>query len=162
MYAQKRIVSVTLDIECYDDLYLEDLDWKDVLELEGDETVHVTIKQLADVYWVTLSELSTGYWHHPSLVLYLAQVQTTPMNDFDTIDTDLWHEIMETPGEIFDIPEMQDVMIDFQQALNSNEDFWWTPKLISPNLLNLLSLMLSASLTGWTIRLWKTVPLRDW
>ena len=50
MYAQKRIVSVTLDIECYDDLYLEDLDWKDVLELEGDETVHVTIKQLADVY----------------------------------------------------------------------------------------------------------------
>ena len=46
------------------------------------------------------------------------------MNDFDTIDTDLWHEIMETPGEIFDIPEMQDVMIDFQQALNSDEDFW--------------------------------------
>jgi hypothetical protein len=50
MYAQKRIVSVTLDIECYDDLYLEDFDWKDLLELEGDEKVHVTIKQLADVY----------------------------------------------------------------------------------------------------------------
>ena len=61
------------------------------------------------------------------------------MNDFDTIDTDLWHEIMETPGEIFDIPEMQDVMVDFQQALNSDEDFWsWTPKLISPNLLSLM------------------------
>jgi hypothetical protein len=50
MYAQKRIVSVTLDIECYDDLYLEDFDWKDLLELEGDEKVQVTIKQLADVY----------------------------------------------------------------------------------------------------------------
>lgn len=45
------------------------------------------------------------------------------MNDFDTIDTDLWHEIMETPGEIFDIPEMQDVMVDFEKSLNSDEDF---------------------------------------
>ena len=60
----------------------------------------------------------------PSLLrLIFGAVQTNPMNDFDTIDTDLWHEIMETPGEIFDIPEMQDVMVDFQQALNSDEDF---------------------------------------
>ena len=50
MYAQKRIVSVPLDIECYDDLDLEDLDWKDLLQLEGDERINVTIKEMADVY----------------------------------------------------------------------------------------------------------------
>ena len=51
MYAHKRIVSVTLDIECYDDLELEDLDWREVLDLQGDENVQVNIKELADIYW---------------------------------------------------------------------------------------------------------------
>ena len=46
----KRIVSVTLDIECYDDLELEDLDWREVLDLQGDEKVYVNIKELADIY----------------------------------------------------------------------------------------------------------------
>ena len=52
MYAhtRKRIVSVTLDIECYDDLELENLDWREVLDLQGDEKVHVNIKELADIY----------------------------------------------------------------------------------------------------------------
>ena len=50
MYAQKRIVSVTLDIECYDDLELEDINWNDILDLEGDEKVNVTIKEMADIY----------------------------------------------------------------------------------------------------------------
>ena len=50
MYAHKRIVSVTLDIECYDDLELQDLDWREVLDLQGDEKVYVSIKELADVY----------------------------------------------------------------------------------------------------------------
>ena len=40
----KRTVCVTLDIECYEDLYLEDIDWKDLLGLEGDETVHSNIR----------------------------------------------------------------------------------------------------------------------
>ena len=44
----KRIVCVTLDVECYDDLNLEDLDWKDLLELEGDENVDVNIKEFVD------------------------------------------------------------------------------------------------------------------
>ena len=48
----KRLVSVTLDVECYDDLPLEDMDWKEVLGLEGDENVHVNIKELADIYWL--------------------------------------------------------------------------------------------------------------
>jgi len=50
MIARKHLIRVTLDIECYDDLYLEDLDWQDLLELEGDESVDVNIQQLADAY----------------------------------------------------------------------------------------------------------------
>jgi hypothetical protein len=44
MIAQKRRVRITLDLECYDDLDLESLDWKDLLDLEGDENVYVSIK----------------------------------------------------------------------------------------------------------------------
>jgi hypothetical protein len=47
MLAQKRLVRVTLDIECYDDLDVEDMDWKELLELQGDEDVHATIKDYA-------------------------------------------------------------------------------------------------------------------
>ena len=48
--ARKRIVSVTLDIECYDDLDLKDLDWREILDLQGDENVDVSIKELADIF----------------------------------------------------------------------------------------------------------------
>ena len=41
----------------------------------------------------------------------------------------LWSEIMESPGEIFDIPEMRDEEDNddrtFNAFLNSNWDFWW-------------------------------------
>lgn len=50
MIAQKRLIRVTLDIECYDDLDLEDMNWQDMLGLEGDESVHTTIKDLGDIY----------------------------------------------------------------------------------------------------------------
>ena len=49
-HAHKRIVSVTLDIECYDDLELEDIDWRDVLDLQGDENVDVSIRETADIF----------------------------------------------------------------------------------------------------------------
>ena len=45
MLALKRMVSVTLDIMCYDDLDVEHMDWKELLELEGDEDVHCSIKE---------------------------------------------------------------------------------------------------------------------
>jgi hypothetical protein len=45
MIAQKRLVRVTLDIMCYDDLDLENMDWKELLELEGDEDVYSSIKE---------------------------------------------------------------------------------------------------------------------
>lgn len=45
MITQKRLVQVTLDIMCYDDLDLENMDWKELLDLEGDEDVYATIKE---------------------------------------------------------------------------------------------------------------------
>ena len=50
MYAQKRIVSVTLDIECYEDLDIKNIKWNEVLGLEGDENVNISIKETADLY----------------------------------------------------------------------------------------------------------------
>ena len=45
MLAQKRLLTVTLDIMCYDDLDVEHIDWKELLELEGTEEVHCSIKE---------------------------------------------------------------------------------------------------------------------
>ena len=50
MIAHKRRVRITLDVECYDDYPLEDLDWRDLLSLEGDEDVDVNIKDYSDVF----------------------------------------------------------------------------------------------------------------
>jgi hypothetical protein len=44
MLAQKRLVRVTLDIMCYDDLDVDKMDWKEMLELQGDEDVYATVK----------------------------------------------------------------------------------------------------------------------
>ena len=37
-------MTVTLDIMCYDDLPLEDLNWTDLLDLQGDESVEVNVR----------------------------------------------------------------------------------------------------------------------
>lgn len=50
MIAHKRLVRVTLDIECYEDLDLENLDWQELLSLEGDESVQCTVKEVGDLY----------------------------------------------------------------------------------------------------------------
>ena len=44
MLTQKRLVRVTLDITCYDDLDVEDIKWRELLELEGNEDVEVSIR----------------------------------------------------------------------------------------------------------------------
>ena len=46
MLVQKRLVRVNLDIMCYDDLDVEHMDWKELLELEGDEEVYATTKEI--------------------------------------------------------------------------------------------------------------------
>ena len=47
---QKNLVRVTLDILCYDDLDLDQLNWRKLLDLEGDEEVHVTIKDYVEIF----------------------------------------------------------------------------------------------------------------
>ncbi len=42
----KHLIRVTLDIDCYDDLDLQDINWRQILELEGDEDVDVSIKEV--------------------------------------------------------------------------------------------------------------------
>ena len=59
MVAQKRLVQVTLDLMCYEDLDIEHMDWKDLLDLEGDEDVHATIKEF-DPFWNFLL-METGF-----------------------------------------------------------------------------------------------------
>ena len=51
----KRKVRVILDIECYDDLDIEELDWNDILHLEGDENVDTTIVDDDIDWWVCRS-----------------------------------------------------------------------------------------------------------
>ena len=46
MTAQKRHVRVTLDIICYDDLDVHNMNWRELLELEGDEEVDPTIREI--------------------------------------------------------------------------------------------------------------------
>ena len=50
MYATKRTVRITLDVECYDDLELESYDWNEVLGLEGDENVQVTMEEPVEIW----------------------------------------------------------------------------------------------------------------
>jgi len=49
---QKRKVQITLDIECFDDINFEEIDWESVFNLEPDESVEVRIYEdnLADVW----------------------------------------------------------------------------------------------------------------
>jgi hypothetical protein len=49
-HGQKRLVRVTLDVECYEDLELEDLDWSNLLGLEGDEDVNASIKEVPEYF----------------------------------------------------------------------------------------------------------------
>ena len=61
MYAQKRRVCITLELECYDDYPLEDLDWRDLLSLEGDERVNVNIDDIIDVFQCASFKIDTCY-----------------------------------------------------------------------------------------------------
>ena len=38
-------------------------------------------------------------------------------------DTDLWSEIRDAPGEIFDIPELNDEKFDFDEYLSADYDY---------------------------------------
>ena len=42
-YAQKKSISITLDLEVYDDFDYQNIDFSSLLELEGDEHLEVSI-----------------------------------------------------------------------------------------------------------------------
>ena len=123
MLAQKRKVSVTLDVECYDDLDLESFDWNDILSLEGDENVNITIRE-QEVNWQCANSFSGTVNEHSAQIRVLqSQLRNSPMDDF-TFDTDIFAEINDMEGEIFDIPEMQDEKkFDVEGYINGNIDY---------------------------------------
>jgi hypothetical protein len=51
-YAAKRKVQITLDIECFDDIDFDNIDWESVFNLEPDERVEVKVFEdnLSDVW----------------------------------------------------------------------------------------------------------------
>lgn len=48
-YAHKKSISITLDLEVYDDFDYKSLDFNSLLELEGDETLEVSITDKSEV-----------------------------------------------------------------------------------------------------------------
>ena len=53
----KRTVRITLDLMCYDDLDLEDLNWRELLDLQSDEDLHVSIKEFDIEWWCASLEI---------------------------------------------------------------------------------------------------------
>ena len=48
-YARKKSISITLDLEVYDDFDISEIDFNSLLELEGDEHLEVSITGNSDV-----------------------------------------------------------------------------------------------------------------
>ena len=49
-YAQKKSISITLDLEVYDDFNINSIDFHSILEIEGDEKLEVSVTDHSDVY----------------------------------------------------------------------------------------------------------------
>ena len=48
-YAHKKSISITLDLEVYDDFDYRNLDFNSLLELEGDEHLEVSITDHSEI-----------------------------------------------------------------------------------------------------------------
>ena len=48
-YSNKKSISITLDLEVYDDFNYREIDFSSLLELEGDENIEVSITDHSDV-----------------------------------------------------------------------------------------------------------------
>lgn len=58
----------------------------------------------------------------PNFVYCSFMFKKVLMDDF-TFDTDIFSEINDAPGEIFDIPEMQDEKFDVEKFIEGDIDF---------------------------------------
>ena len=48
-YSQKKTISITLDLEVYDDYNIDEIDFNSLLELEGNESVEVSIVDYSNI-----------------------------------------------------------------------------------------------------------------
>ena len=55
-YTQKKTVEITLTMEVYDDFNHHDVDFHDLLQLEGDEQVSVNVKDYShfELIWISI------------------------------------------------------------------------------------------------------------
>ena len=82
MIAQKKLVRITLDVECYDDLDLTKINWEKLLELEGDENVHAKIQDYHELFWTWQFKNRHKNPHNRGFFYMIDRSQTT--------DSDLW------------------------------------------------------------------------
>lgn len=47
-YSHKRQMSITLDLEVYDDFDVRDFDFREFLQLEGDESLSISINDFSE------------------------------------------------------------------------------------------------------------------
>ena len=48
-YSHKKLITITLDLEVYDDFDYKEIDFSELLELEGDENLEVSITDYSDI-----------------------------------------------------------------------------------------------------------------
>ena len=48
-FAHKKLITITLNLEVYDDFNYNEIDFSDLLELEGDESVDISITDYSDI-----------------------------------------------------------------------------------------------------------------
>lgn len=48
-FSHKKSITITLDLEVYDDFDYQDIDFDSLLELEGDESVDISITDYSDI-----------------------------------------------------------------------------------------------------------------
>ena len=61
MLAQKRIILVTLDIMGSDDLDLDNINWRELLQLEPGEDIHCRVQEFDPFEWCASLKIGTWY-----------------------------------------------------------------------------------------------------
>ena len=99
---------------------LQSEDYDLVTEIAVSIMDNIAMKPRRTVWQLAQEELRRP---QSSLILNKSTNHWTDM-DFDTFDTDLWSEIQDAPGEIFDIDEMMEEEQTWNEFVNSNVTVW--------------------------------------
>jgi len=49
-YSRKKSISITIDLDVYDDFSIDSIDFHSLLQLEGDERLEVSVAESHEVY----------------------------------------------------------------------------------------------------------------